>query len=97
MLNHLVKHSVLRPNNGAQQCSDNGVQTLASTIYFLYMSRVITPFTLTCGLQLTPCSLTVMDATPTALFDSYEQDFKHIIRSISDKLEGNGKNQLGGM
>jgi len=38
-----------------------------------------------------------MDATPTALFDSYEQDFKHIIRSISDKLEGNGKNQLGGM
>jgi hypothetical protein len=38
-----------------------------------------------------------MDATPTALFDSYEQDFKHIIRSISDKLEGNGKDQLGGM
>ncbi|KAF8808775.1 vesicle transport v-snare protein vti1 [Phlegmacium glaucopus] len=36
-----------------------------------------------------------MDATPTALFDSYEQDFKHIIRSISDKLEGSGKNQLG--
>ncbi|KAF8799112.1 vesicle transport v-snare protein vti1 [Phlegmacium glaucopus] len=29
-----------------------------------------------------------MDATPTALFDSYEQDFKHIIRSISNKLEG---------
>jgi hypothetical protein len=24
-------------------------------------------------------------------FNSYEQDFKHIIRSISDKLEGNGK------
>ena len=61
------------------------------------MSRVTcNPFTSTCGLQLPPCSLT-MDATPTALFDSYEQDFKHIIRSISDKLEGNGKNQLGGM
>lgn len=58
--------------------------------------HVSQPFTSTCGLQLPPCSLT-MDATPTALFDSYEQDFKHIIRSISDKLEGNGKNQLGGM
>ena len=52
--------------------------------------------TSTCGLGLPPCSLT-MDTTPTGLFDSYELDFKHIIRSISDKLEGNGKNQLGGM
>ena len=63
-----------------------------------YVSRVATPFTSTCGLGLPPCccSLT-MDTTPTALFDSYELDFKHIIRSISDKLEGNGKNQLGGI
>ena len=60
------------------------------------VSRVTTPFTSTCGLGLPPCSLT-MDTTPTALFDSYELDFKHIIRSISDKLEGNGKNQLGGI
>jgi vesicle transport through interaction with t-SNAREs protein 1 len=36
-----------------------------------------------------------MDQTPTALFDSYEQDFRHIISSISQKLEGSGKNQLG--
>ncbi|KAF8149142.1 vesicle transport v-snare protein vti1 [Crassisporium funariophilum] len=35
------------------------------------------------------------EQTPTALFDSYEQDFRHIIRSISEKLEGSGKNQLG--
>ena len=60
-----------------------------------HASRVTTP-TSTCGLRLPPCSLT-MDTTPTALFDSYELDFKHIIRSISDKLEGNGKNQLGGV
>jgi len=36
-----------------------------------------------------------MDSTPTALFDSYEQDFQHIIQSISDKLEGRGKDQRG--
>ncbi|KDR73314.1 hypothetical protein GALMADRAFT_251929 [Galerina marginata CBS 339.88] len=36
-----------------------------------------------------------MDQTPTALFESYEQDFRHIISSISEKLEGSGKNQLG--
>jgi hypothetical protein len=38
-----------------------------------------------------------MDQTPTSLFDSYEQDFRHIISSISDKLEGNGKNLVGGV
>ncbi|PPR03892.1 hypothetical protein CVT24_008123 [Panaeolus cyanescens] len=36
-----------------------------------------------------------MDQTPTALFDSYESDFKHLISSISDKLEGSGKGLLG--
>ena len=38
-----------------------------------------------------------MDQTPTVLFDSYEQDFRQIISSISDKLEGSGKNLVGGM
>jgi len=36
-----------------------------------------------------------MDQTPAALFDAFEQDFRHIINSISEKLEGTGKNQLG--
>ena len=34
--------------------------------------------------------------TSTELFDSYEQDFKQIISSIRDKLEGEGKNEVGG-
>jgi len=38
-----------------------------------------------------------MDQTPTSLFDAYEQDFRHLVASISDKLEGSGKNLLGGM
>lgn len=37
-----------------------------------------------------------MDASPTALFDSYEQDFVQFIEGIKDKLEGNGKNEVGG-
>ena len=37
-----------------------------------------------------------MDTSPTALFDSYEQDFKQIIQSIRDKLEGDGKDAQGG-
>ncbi|KAI0659443.1 vesicle transport v-snare protein vti1 [Cubamyces menziesii] len=36
-----------------------------------------------------------MDTSPTALFDSYEQDFKQIIQSIRDKLEGDGKDAQG--
>ncbi|KAF8178723.1 vesicle transport v-snare protein vti1 [Pholiota molesta] len=36
-----------------------------------------------------------MDETPTSLFNSYEQDFRHIISSIAEKLEGSGKNQQG--
>ncbi|KAG6849262.1 hypothetical protein C0991_011799 [Blastosporella zonata] len=31
-----------------------------------------------------------MDQTPTALFDSYELDFRHIIAAIKDKLEASG-------
>ena len=37
-----------------------------------------------------------MDTSPTTLFDSYEQDFKQIIQSIRDKLEGDGKDAQGG-
>lgn len=46
--------------------------------------------------DLLPAPHSTMDQTPTALFNSYEQDFRHIVNSISEKLEGNGKNQLGG-
>ncbi|KAL4244229.1 VTI1 family protein [Abortiporus biennis] len=34
-----------------------------------------------------------MDNSPTALFDSYEQDFKQIISSIRDKLDGEAKGE----
>ena len=37
-----------------------------------------------------------MDNSPTALFDSYEQDFQQIISSIREKLEGDGKDERGG-
>lgn len=37
-----------------------------------------------------------MDTSPTALFDSYEQDFQQFIESIQDKLEGSGKDEVGG-
>ncbi|EKM80383.1 hypothetical protein AGABI1DRAFT_113574 [Agaricus bisporus var. burnettii JB137-S8] len=36
-----------------------------------------------------------MDTSPTALFESYEQDFLQFIEGIKDKLEGNGKNEIG--
>ncbi|EKM57294.1 uncharacterized protein PHACADRAFT_119632 [Phanerochaete carnosa HHB-10118-sp] len=36
-----------------------------------------------------------MDNSPTALFDSYEQDFQQIVSSIREKLEGNAKNERG--
>jgi len=36
-----------------------------------------------------------MDNSPTALFDTYEQDFKQIIDSIRDKLDGEGRNERG--
>ena len=36
-----------------------------------------------------------MDSAPTALFDSYEADFKQIIHSIRDKLDGDAKDVQG--
>ncbi|KAL1943456.1 hypothetical protein VTO73DRAFT_4531 [Trametes versicolor] len=36
-----------------------------------------------------------MDTSPTALFDSYEQDFKQIIQSIRTKLEGDAQDAQG--
>lgn len=35
-------------------------------------------------------------SSPAGLFDSYDQDFKHIIRGIREKLEGSGKPDRGG-
>jgi vesicle transport through interaction with t-SNAREs protein 1 len=38
-----------------------------------------------------------MDTSPTALFDSYEQDFKQLILSIEEKLQvGEGRDERGG-
>lgn len=37
-----------------------------------------------------------MDNSPTALFDTYEQDFRQIIDSVRSKLEGDGKDERGG-
>lgn len=37
-----------------------------------------------------------MDNSPTALFDSYEQDFQQIVGSIRQKLEGSDDNERGG-
>ncbi|KAA1476353.1 vesicle transport v-snare protein vti1 [Dentipellis sp. KUC8613] len=36
-----------------------------------------------------------MDNSPTALFDSYEQDFQQIVQSIREKLEGEAKDGQG--
>ncbi|KAF8627920.1 hypothetical protein AX15_004170 [Amanita polypyramis BW_CC] len=36
-----------------------------------------------------------MDSSPVGLFDSYEQDFKHIIQGIREKLEGGVKIERG--
>ncbi|KAH9851165.1 t-SNARE [Lenzites betulinus] len=36
-----------------------------------------------------------MDTSPTALFDSYEQDFKQIIHSIRDKLDADAHDAQG--
>jgi len=36
-----------------------------------------------------------MDNSPTTLFDTYEQDFRQIIDSIRDKLDGEGRNERG--
>lgn len=37
-----------------------------------------------------------MNSAPTALFDSYEQDFQQFIKTIGKKLEGDGSNEHGG-
>jgi hypothetical protein len=37
-----------------------------------------------------------MDNSPTALFDSYEQDFQQIVGSIRQKLEGGDDHERGG-
>jgi vesicle transport through interaction with t-SNAREs protein 1 len=37
-----------------------------------------------------------MDNSPTALFDSYEQDFQQFIDTIRQKLDGEGKDDSGG-
>ncbi|KAI0698640.1 vesicle transport v-snare protein vti1 [Earliella scabrosa] len=37
-----------------------------------------------------------MDNSPTALFDSYEQDFKQIVQSIRGKLEGDAQDAQAG-
>lgn len=38
-----------------------------------------------------------MDQSPTALFDSYEQDFQQFIDTIRQKLDGDGKDDSGGV
>ena len=37
-----------------------------------------------------------MDNSPTALFDSYEQDFKQIVDALREKLGDDGKDERGG-
>lgn len=37
-----------------------------------------------------------MDNSPTALFDSYEQDFQQIVDSLKEKLEGDTKDERAG-
>lgn len=40
--------------------------------------------------------VTIMDTSPTALFDSYEQDFRQFIETIREKLEDNASDDKGG-
>ena len=42
------------------------------------------------------CISNIMDNSPTALFDSYEQDFQQIIDSIKEKLDGDVKDAGAG-
>lgn len=37
-----------------------------------------------------------MNSSPTALFDSYEQDFRQFIGTIQEKLEGEGSDDRDG-
>lgn len=36
-----------------------------------------------------------MDTSPTALFESYEQDFRQFIETIQEKLDDNGGDDKG--
>lgn len=36
-----------------------------------------------------------MDNSPTSLFDSYEQDYEQIIKSIREKLDADGDQRIG--
>lgn len=38
-----------------------------------------------------------MDQSPTALFDSYEQDLQQILGSVREKLDGEAKEGRGGV
>jgi vesicle transport through interaction with t-SNAREs 1 len=38
-----------------------------------------------------------MDNEPTTLFESYESDFSTLINGVKGKLEGEAKEQRGGM
>ena len=38
-----------------------------------------------------------MNSSPTALFDSYNNDFQHFIFTIQDKLEGDASNDRAGV
>ena len=42
--------------------------------------------------EITP---TDMDTSPTALFESYEQDFRQLIEAVQEKLEDNGGDEKG--
>jgi len=44
----------------------------------------------------TAASLPLMDTSSTTLFETYEQDFNQLIESTRDKLEGSGKDEVGG-
>jgi hypothetical protein len=37
----------------------------------------------------------LMDTSPTALFESYEQDFRQFIETIQEKLDDNGGDDKG--
>lgn len=41
-------------------------------------------------------TLTTMDTSPTALFDSYEQDFNQIIQSVRGRVDGDAQGEQAG-
>jgi len=38
-----------------------------------------------------------MDNEPTALFESYENDFQTLIKTVKEKVDGEAKEQRGGV